>query len=151
MSGPRPRTRGRSSSRSPPARCTSTAFGPLPDTLALPDSTGLPSSPALPLPISLFPPFWEPTVPLVDELLVLGAPLVGTLLVATVLLALFGAHRLLGRFHRLADGLAGEHPHDRIHDDVAHAAHLASPPPALGCLTLELPEGTSGPVLCPVV
>src|SRR5215210_7464952 len=110
MSGPRPRTRGRSSSRSPPARCTSTAFGPLPDTLALPDSTGLPSSPALPLPISLFPPFWEPTVPLVDDLLVLSAPLVGTLLVATVLLALLGAHRLLGGFHRLANGLPGEHP-----------------------------------------
>src|SRR5687767_11070689 len=148
MSGPRPRTRGRSSSWSPPARCTSTASGPLPDALALPDSTGLPSSPALPLPISLLPPLRESTVPLVDDLLVLGAPLVGTLLMATVLLALLGAHRLLGGFHRLADGLPGEHPHDRIHLDVAHAAHLPSPP-ALGCLTWELPEGTSGAVLCP--
>src|SRR5215203_5636463 len=110
MSGPRPRARRRSSSWSPPARCTSTASWPLPDALALPVSTGLPSSPALPLPISLLPPFREPTVPLVDDLLVLSAPLVGTLLVATVLLALLGAHRLLGGFHRLANGLPGEHP-----------------------------------------
>src|SRR5215211_4162010 len=136
MSGPRPPTRDRSSSWSPPERCTSTASGPLP------------SSPALPLPISLLPPFWEPTVPLVDNLLVLGAPLVGTLLMVTVLLALLGAYRFLGGFHRLANGLPGEHPHDRIHDDVAHAAHLPGPPPALGCLTWELPQGTSGPVLC---
>src|SRR5688500_8360570 len=132
MSGPRPRTR--SSSWSPPARCTSTASGPLPDALALPDSTGLPSSPALPLPISLLPPFREPLVPLVDDLLVLGAPLVGTLLMATFLLALLGTHRLLGGFHRLADGLPGEHPHDRIHDYVAHAAHLPWPP------TLRVPD-----------
>src|SRR5215203_7425475 len=27
-------------------------------------------------------------------------------------------------FNRLADGLAGEHPHERVHDDVAHAAHI---------------------------
>src|SRR5215210_1066000 len=130
MSGPRPPTRDRSSSWSPPERCTSTASGPLP------------SSPALPLPISLLPPFWEPTVPLVDDLLVLGAPLVGTLLMVTVLLALLGAHRLLGGFHRLADGLAGEHPHDRIHHDVAHAAHLPGPPvlrvPDLGAPTGHL-------------
>src|SRR5918995_7545920 len=111
MSGPRPRTLDRSSSCSPLARCTSTASGPLPDAPAVPDSTGLPSSPALPLPISLLPPFWEPTVPLVDDLLVLGAPLVGTLLMATVLLALLVAHRVLGGFHRLANGLPGEHPH----------------------------------------
>src|SRR5215204_7395614 len=136
MSGPRPPTRDRSSSWSPPERCTSTASGPLP------------SSPALPLPISLLPPFWEPTVPLVDNLLVLGAPLVGTLLMVTVLLALLGAYRFLGGFHHLANGLPGEHPHYRIHDDVAHAAHLPGPPPALGCLTWELPQGTSGPVLC---
>src|SRR5215217_5783020 len=136
MSGPRPRARGRSSLWSPPARCTSTASGPPPDALALPDSTGLPSSSVLPLPISFLPPFREPTVPLVDDLLVLGAPLVGTLFMATVLLALLGAHRLLGRFHRLADGLAGEHPHDRIHDDVAHAAHLPSRLPALRVLDL---------------
>src|SRR5215210_3286705 len=105
MSGPRPRARGRSSSWSPPARCSSTASGPLPDALALPGSTGLPSSPALPLPISLLPPFREPTVPLVDDLLVLGAPPLGTLLMAAVLLALLGAHRFLGGFHRLANGL----------------------------------------------
>src|SRR5215210_6357241 len=128
MSGPRPPTRDRSSSWSPPERCTSTASGPLP------------SSPALPLPISLLPPFWEPTVPLVDDLLVLGAPLVGTLLMATVLLALLGVHRLLGGFHRLANGLPGEHPHDRIHDDVAHAAHLPSRP-ALGAPDLGAPTG----------
>src|SRR5215213_10865048 len=128
MSGPRPRTRGRSSSWSPPARCTSTASGPLPDALALPDSTGLPSSSVLPLPISLLPPFREPAVPLIDDLLVLGAPLLGTLHVATVLLARLGAHRLLGGFHRLTNGLPGEHPHDRIHYDVAHAAHPPSPP-----------------------
>src|SRR5918998_2328816 len=129
MSGPRPRA------RSPPARCTSTA------SRSLPGSTGLPSSSVLPLSISLLPPFREPTVPLVDDLLVFPAPLVGTLLVATVLLALLGAHRLLGGFHRLADGLAGEHPHDRIHDDVAHAAHLPSPPPALGVPELGAPTG----------
>src|ERR671912_954662 len=141
MSGPRPPTRDRSSSWSPPERCTSTASGPLPDVLALPDSTGLPSSSILPLPISLLPPFREPTVPLVDDLLVLGAPLVGTLLVATVLLALLVADRLLGGFHRLASGLPGEHPHDRTHDDVAHGAHLPSPPPALRVLDLGAPTG----------
>src|SRR5215218_2617395 len=135
MSGPRPPTRGRSSSWSPPARCTFTASGPLPDALALPGSTGLPSSSILPLPISLLPPFRESTVPLVDDLLVLGAPLVGTLLMATVLLARLGVHRLLGGFHRLASGLPAEHPHDRINDDVAYAAHLPSRLPALGCLT----------------
>src|SRR5215207_8601649 len=128
MSGPRPPTRDRSSSWSPPERCTSTASGPLP------------SSPALPLPISLLPPFWEPTVPLVDNLLVLGAPLVGTLLVVIVLLALLGAHRLPGGFHRLADGLPGEHPHDRIHEDVAHDAHSPGPP-ALGVPDLGAPPG----------
>src|SRR5215216_2981947 len=139
-SGPRPRTRSRSSSWSPPARCTSTASGPLPDVLALPGSTGLPSSSILPLPISLLPPSWEPTVPLVDDLLVLGAPLVGTLLMVTVLLALLGSYRFLGGFHRLANGLPGEHPHDRIHDDVAHAAHLPSRP-ALGAPDLGAPTG----------
>src|SRR5215218_1918840 len=151
MSGPRPRTRGRSSSWSPPARCTFTASGPLPDALALPGSTGLPSSSILPLPISLLPPFREPAVPLVDDLLVLGARPLGTPLVATVLLALLGAHRLLGGFHRLADGLPAEHPHDRIHDYVAHAALCLVLLPRCGCLNWELPQGTSGAVLCPVV
>src|SRR5918998_596262 len=122
MSGPRPRA------RSPPARCTSTA------SRSLPGSTSLSSSSTLPLSISLLPPFQEPAVPLVDDLLVFRAPLVGTLLVATVLLALLGAHRLLGGFHRLADGLPGEHPHYRIHDDVAHAAH----PPSF--LALRVPD-----------
>src|SRR5918993_1461418 len=129
MSGPRPRA------RSPPARCTSTA------SRSLPGSTGLPSSSVLPLSISLLPPFQVPEVSLVDNLLVFGTPLLGTLLVATVLLGLFGAHRLLGGFHRLASGLPGEHPHDRTHDDVAHAAHLASPPPALRVLDLGAPTG----------
>src|SRR5829696_23138 len=142
MSGPRLRARGRSSSWSPPARCTSTASGSSPCDRPLPGSTDLPSSSVLPLPISLLPPFREPAVPLIDDLLVLGAPLLGTLLVATVLLARLGAHRLLGGFHRLADGLPGEHPHDRIHDDVAHAAHPPSPPtpgvPDLGGLAGHL-------------
>src|SRR5829696_8367785 len=145
MSGPRPRARGCSSSWSPRARCTSTASGPLPDLLAPPGSTGLPSSSILPLPISLLPPFREPTVSLVGDLLVLGAPLVGTLLMATVLLALLVAHRVLGGFHRLADSLPGEHPHDRIHDDVTHATHLPSPPalgvPDLGASTGHLLSG----------
>src|SRR5215208_7562242 len=142
MSGPRPRARGRSSSWSPPARCTSTASGSSPCDRPLPGSTDLPSSSVLPLPISLLPPFREPAVPLIDDLLVIGgAPLLGRHLVDSVLLALLGAHRLLGGFHRLADGLPGEHPHDRIHDDVAHAAHLPSPPPALRVLDLGAPTG----------
>src|SRR5829696_10226789 len=43
-------------------------------------------------------------------------------------------------FHRLADGLPGEHPHDRIHEDVAHDAHSPGPP-ALGVPDLGAPTG----------
>src|SRR5215212_252708 len=130
MSGPRPPTLWRTSSESP-LRCTSTASGSSCDR-ALPGSTGLPSSSVLPLPISLLPPSRGPAVPLIDDLHVLDAPLLGKPLGATVVLALVGAHRLPGGFHRLADALLGEHPHDRIHDYVAHGAHQPSSPPAQG-------------------
>src|ERR687897_2330834 len=151
MSGPRPRTLDRSLSWSPPARCTSTASGPLPDALALSDSTGLASSTALPLPISLLPPFRKPAVPLVDDLLVLGALLLGRSLWSPSGLPFLWPIDFLADFIALPTAF-------RVNIlTIVFTTTLPMPSICLvllsrcGCLTREFPQGTSGPVLCPVV